>query len=190
MNRIILREVVLVAALVPALMASAKDAAAPATQPTAAKAAIPDTLDAAALPAYQKVDEQLAVGGQPSLDTLARLASLGFKTVISLRPEAEGPAEEHGLLDQQELHFVRVSLTADSFSSKDADAVAAILDDPERAPVLLHCGSSNRVGGLLAVLEARKGKSTEQAVAAGKKLGLKSPEMVEAVRKVIAAEHK
>ena len=159
--------------------------------PGAASASgIPVAMEAAALPAYQVVGDGLAVGGQPAPETLARLKELGFKTVVSLRPEAEGPAEEKDLVDKQGLRFVRVPVTPDTFRAADADAVAAVLDDPKDAPVLLHCSSSNRAGAVLAVLEARKGKSADAAIERGIELGLLKPEMIEAVRRVIAGEAK
>ena len=53
--------------------------------------------------------------------------------------------------------------------------------------MLLHCASSNRVGGVLAVLEAKAGKPLDEAIAAGQKAGLKSGPMTEAVKRVLAA---
>jgi len=61
-----------------------------------------------------------------------------------------------------------------------------VLDDPASGPVLLHCSTSNRVGGVLAVLEAKAGKPVDDAIAAGRKAGLKSDVMVEAVKRVLA----
>ena len=51
--------------------------------------------------------------------------------------------------------------------------------------MLLHCASSNRVGGAWAVIQARKGKSLEEAEAAGRAAGLHSPQMEAAVRRVL-----
>jgi hypothetical protein len=50
--------------------------------------------------------------------------------------------------------------------------------------VLLHCASSNRVGGVLAVMAHRKGKPLDDAIAEGQQAGLKSPAMIDAVRRV------
>jgi len=61
-----------------------------------------------------------------------------------------------------------------------------VLDDPASGPVLLHCAAANRAGGVLAVIEAKNGKSLEQAIEEGKKAGLKSDAMVEAVKRVVA----
>jgi hypothetical protein len=53
--------------------------------------------------------------------------------------------------------------------------------------VLLHCASSNRVGGAWAVIQARKGMSLEEAESAGRAAGLHSPQMEAAVRRVLGA---
>jgi hypothetical protein len=60
-----------------------------------------------------------------------------------------------------------------------------VLDDPSAGPVLLHCASSNRVGGVWAVIQARKGKALDEALAAGREAGLHNPQMEAAVRRVL-----
>jgi protein tyrosine phosphatase (PTP) superfamily phosphohydrolase (DUF442 family) len=59
------------------------------------------------------------------------------------------------------------------------------LDEPSAGPILFHCASSNRVGGAWAVIQARKGKGPDEAVAAGREAGLHSPQMEAAVRRVL-----
>ncbi len=76
-------------------------------------------------------------------------------------------------------------MTPGSFSLADAKAVAAVLDDPKAGPVLFYCSSSNRVGGVWAVVQALHGKSDEEALAEGKKAGLKSPAMIDATQRVL-----
>jgi uncharacterized protein (TIGR01244 family) len=151
-------------------------------------AQVPETVDPAAIPNYQLLRPGLAVAGKPSPEALARLKDQGFKTIIDLRSEAEGLAEEKAIVEDQGLRYVSVPMTAASFSLADVQAVGRILDDPAAGPVLLHCASSNRVGGVLAVLEAKAGKPLEDAIAAGEKAGLKSGPMMEAVKRVLAAE--
>lgn len=149
---------------------------------------IPATVDAAQIPAYRVLAPGLAGAGQPAPEALARLGQMGFKTVVNLRPEKEGPAEERATVEAQGLRYVPVPLTPDSFGLDDVVAVERVLADPAAAPVLLHCASSNRVGGVWAVLAARRGKSLEEALAAGREAGLHSPAMEDAVRRVLAAK--
>jgi uncharacterized protein (TIGR01244 family) len=151
-----------------------------------AGAEVPAKMDPSVIPNYQVLRPGLAVGGKPSPEALAKLKELGFKTVIDLRSEAEGLAEEKAIVESQGLRYVSVPMTAATFSLEDARAVGRVLDDPSARPVLLHCASSNRVGGVLAVLEAKAGRPVDEAIAAGKKAGLNGEAMVEAVKRVLS----
>ena len=147
---------------------------------------LPATMDPAAIPNYTRVRPGLAVSGKPSADALARLNQQGFKTVIDLRSQSEGLAEEKASVEAQGLRYVSVPMTAASFTLADALKVKGVLDDPASGPVLLHCAAANRAGGVLAVIEAKNGKSLEQALEEGRKAGLRSDSMVEAVKRVLA----
>jgi len=147
---------------------------------------LPATVDPAAIPNYTRVRPGLAVAGKPSPAALAHLKEQGFKTVIDLRQESEGLADEKASVEGQGLRYVSVPMTSASFSLADALKVKGVLDDPASGPVLLHCAAANRAGGVFAVIEAKSGKSLEQAIEEGRKAGLKSDAMVEAVKRVLA----
>jgi uncharacterized protein (TIGR01244 family) len=147
---------------------------------------LPATVDPAAIPNYTRVRPGLAVAGKPSPAALAHLKEQGFKTVIDLRQESEGLADEKASVEGQGLRYVSVPMTSASFSLADALKVKGVLDDPASGPVLLHCAAANRAGGVFAVIEAKSGKSLEQAIEEGKKAGLKSDAMIEAVKRVVA----
>ncbi len=151
-------------------------------------AGIPEQVDGDTIRNYARIDERLAAAGQPTLAALRGLKRLGFKTVVNLRLPGELDEDEGAIVREAGLAYVSVPISSGDFSSADADAVATVLDDEAAAPVLLHCGSSNRVGGVLAVLEVRRGQSTEDAVAFGKRAGLRSDSMIEAAKRVIEAE--
>jgi len=146
---------------------------------------VPATLDPTAVPNYKPLRPGLAVAGKPTAEALGKLKDQGFKTVIDLRSEAEGLTEEKAIVEGQGLRYVSVPMTAATFTLADALKVKAVLDDPASGQVLLHCASSNRVGGVLAVLEAKAGKPVEQAIEAGRSAGLKGEAMVEAVKRVL-----
>jgi len=152
-----------------------------------ARAGVPEAVDPAAIPAYRLIHPGLAAAGQPTPEALQGLEGMGFRTVVNLRPETEGPADERAVVEAQGLRYVSIPVTADTFSLADVEALEKVLDDPAAAPVLLHCASSNRVGGAWAVIQARKGKSLEEAEAAGRAAGLHSPQMEAAVRRVLGA---
>jgi uncharacterized protein (TIGR01244 family) len=150
-----------------------------------AMAGVPETVEPALIPAYRLIQPGLAAAGQPTSAALEGLREMGFRTVVNLRPQTEGPADERAVVEAQGLRYVSIPVTADTFSLADVEALEKVLADPASAPVLLHCGSSNRVGGAWAVIQARKGKSLEEAQAAGRAAGLHSPQMEAAVLRVL-----
>jgi uncharacterized protein (TIGR01244 family) len=111
----------------------------------------------------------------------------GYRTVIDLRPPDEPRGfDEREAARQIGLTYINIPVTPATLDQATIDRFLNALRKAER-PVLLHCGSSNRVGGLLyawLVLEKREppAKALEQAKAAG----LRSPEMTEKVQKLVA----
>src|SRR5512143_3413767 len=146
---------------------------------------IPDSLDPHEVPNYHRVRPGVATGGQPSAEALSRLGALGFKTVINLRTEKEGAKDEETAAKAAGLAYVWVPVTADTLSLEDASRVEKVLEDESAAPVLLHCATANRVGAVWAVLAVKGGKTLDEALAEGKEIGLRSPALVDAVRRVV-----
>ena len=118
--------------------------------------------------------------------TVLKPMSLSFARPTTDGLPAEGLDEEKKSVEGQGLRYVSVPMTSASFSLADALKVKGVLDDPASGPVLLHCAAANRAGGVFAVIEAKSGKSLEQAIEEGKKAGLKSDAMIEAVKRVVA----
>lgn len=140
------------------------------------------------MPNYTRLRDDLAAAGRPTAEGLRALVRAGVRTVVDLRrPEEPGVEEEKALLAELGVAYVPVPVTPATFSGEDVSAVAKVLADPARGPVLLHCSSSNRVGGVWAVLRAREGRSREDAIADGKAAGLASEGMIAAASRVIDA---
>lgn len=91
-------------------------------------------------------------------------------------------------VEAQGLKFVSVPVSPNTFSLDDVKKVEAVLKDQAAAPVFLFCSSSNRVGGAIAVIEYLRGRSKDEAIAEGKKAGLRSPEMEKAALRVMDQE--
>jgi uncharacterized protein (TIGR01244 family) len=148
----------------------------------AAAAGIPETLDALN---YQRLSPGLAAAGKPSKAALDSLKSAGFTTAVDLRQPAEGVPPAKEAVEAQGLRFVSVPVSPDTFSLDDVLKVEAVLKDQKAAPVLLYCSSSNRVGAVLAVVAYRRGRSKDDALAEGRKAGMKSPAMEKAALRVM-----
>jgi len=154
----------------------------------AAAAGIPETLKPEEALNYRKAGASLATAGKLSAETLANLKMLGFRTAIDLRQPAEGVEAARKAVEGQGLTFVSVPISPETFRADDAKKVAAVLDDATAGPVLLYCASSNRVGGVIAVVEGLRGKPHDEALAEGRKAGLKSAPMIDAVERVLAGK--
>jgi uncharacterized protein (TIGR01244 family) len=152
----------------------------------ALRAEIPDAVDPGQIPNYRVAAPGIATAGKPSAEALSRLKAQGFKTVIDLRTEAEGTAAEKQAVEAQGLRYVSVPISVPTFSAADVDAVAKVLGDAEARPILLHCASANRVGAVWGVLQVRQGRTVEEAEAAARAIGLTSPTLTDAMRRVMA----
>ncbi len=155
--------------------------------PVAARAGeIPASVDGALIPAYRVIAPGLAAAGQPTAEALGKLKEMGFRTVVNLRTEQEGAAQERPLVEAQGLRYVSVPVSPATFSLADVEAVEKVLAAAGARPILIHCASSNRVGAVWAVIQARQGKSLAEAGAAGAEAGMR-PGMQDAVRRVLSA---
>jgi uncharacterized protein (TIGR01244 family) len=149
------------------------------------RSGLPRSVDSSLIPNYRRIGADLATGGQPTAAGLRRLRALGFRIVIDLRTEAEGAVAEREAVTAAGLRYVSVPVTPESFRRADVDAVAGVLYDPRRGAVLLHCASGNRVGGLWTALQVTRGRTYAAAEAEGRSIGLQSPAMIAAVRRVL-----
>lgn len=117
--------------------------------------------------------------GQPDAQEFATLAESGYVAVVDLR----GPAEDRGLdesavLEELGLDYIQLPLTSpEAISFENAAKLDEILAEFD-GPVLLHCGSGNRVGALLTLRKSMDGASDEDALSYGRSAGLTGLEPV------------
>lgn len=113
--------------------------------------------------------------GQPTEEQMAQLAKLGVTRVVCLRPASEaGTGWEEAKAGALGVQFVRLPIAgADDLTPAAAEKLAAELAAANGQTTLVCCGSSNRVGALLAMKAFFVDKqSKEQALALGKAAGL------------------
>ncbi|MGB3563728.1 MAG: protein tyrosine phosphatase family protein [Thermoanaerobaculia bacterium] len=124
--------------------------------------------------------EGVLSGGQPTPEQLAAAKEAGFETVINIRvPGEPGTDSERELVESLGMTYVSLPVQgAAGMTEENAKALAVALDEAEQ-PVLLHCGSGNRIGGLFALIAYHyDDKTIEEAMAFGKEAGLTGLEPV------------
>ena len=125
--------------------------------------------------------------GQPNAEQLALFAEAGYVAVVDLRAESENRGlDEAAVVKSLGLDYVNLPVSgAASISWENAAKLEEILSLYD-GPVLVHCGSGNRVGALLALSKSKNGADDEEAVAYGRAAGMTSLEPVVSSR---LAEH-
>ena len=139
------------------------------------------------IPNFKQPTVDIAIGGQPSLDQLARVSDYGFRSILNLRPVTENAGfDEHAEVVRlgMKYHHLPVA-TANDLTRSAAAELGRILGDKANLPILVHCGSGNRVGALFALRAAWiDGASTDDAIKLGQQYGL--TKMEEDVRRILA----
>jgi uncharacterized protein (TIGR01244 family) len=146
-----------------------------------------ETMDISALiPQLHRPGARIITGGQPAADAWPSLAKAGVTRVVNLRGDSELP----GRNEAQEVRaagMAYVHLPIDGpagLGRPQADALWRALQAGD-GTVLVHCGTGNRCGALLALAQAwHGGQDVESAIEFGRKAGLAGAEPV--VRKLLS----
>ena len=119
-------------------------------------------------------------GGKPDRAQIEAAGQAGYKTVINLRTEAESGFEwEAEAVEAAGMRYVHLPIAGGrDLTPEKVEAFAGALDGAlARGPVLLHCGSGNRIGALFALRSAwLEERPAETALEFGRASGLTSLE--------------
>jgi uncharacterized protein (TIGR01244 family) len=126
----------------------------------------------------QPVDN-ITSAGQPDEAALKVFAESGYVAVIDMRgPDENRGIDEVAAVQELDMQYIAFPVTgADAISFENAAELDRLLSDID-GPVLLHCGSGNRVGALLALRESQDGADDEAALEYGRSAGLTKLEPV------------
>ncbi len=96
--------------------------------------------------------EGIVTAGQPSASQFEALAEAGLETVVNLRTPTESTGfDERQAVRSAGMTYVSIPIGGpEDLTQKRAHTLTEVLDSSRR-PVLVHCGSSNRVGALFAL---------------------------------------
>jgi uncharacterized protein (TIGR01244 family) len=135
--------------------------------------------------AVQPVDG-ITSAGQPDQAALKVFAEQGYTTVIDLRTEGEDRGiDEARVIDELGMEYVSLPIGRESISFESARTLDELIQNA-KGPVLIHCGSANRVGALLALRKSLNGADDVTALEYGREGGMTSLEGE--VQKILSAD--
>ena len=110
--------------------------------------------------------------GQPDEAAFRVFADSGYAAVIDLRTEGESRGlDEPAVVEGLGMDYVSLPIGRDGISFENARQLDKLIRSYD-GPVLVHCGSANRVGALLALRASLEGADDEAAIEAGVEGGL------------------
>jgi protein tyrosine phosphatase (PTP) superfamily phosphohydrolase (DUF442 family) len=123
----------------------------------------------------------LLTSGQPAPQHFAALKAAGVELVLDIRdPMEPRPFDEPAVVRQLGMEYVNVSVRQGALDDAMLDRVLEELRRHEGHPVLLHCASANRVGGvLIPYLIIDRGMPEDDAVDLAMQVGLRGADLLE-----------
>ena len=134
----------------------------------------PQEIEALGLRNLQNPEGKFYTSGQPTKEDLEALSEAGVQNVVSVRTDGELDWDEKAYVESLGMNFYSVPVAgASGVTYENAAALTSLLDTIEGEATVLHCGSGNRVGALVALSELESnGGDIEAAVQKGKDWGL------------------
>jgi tyrosine-protein phosphatase SIW14 len=128
------------------------------------------------LPNFQKVDDHVYRGAQPTNSGFKDLAERGIKTVVDLRDIGEhSQADEQKVVTDLGMRYVSIPMQGMSTPKNDqVAAVLTLLNDVTSGPVFVHCKrGADRTGTVIAVYRiSRDGWENKRALSEAKSYGM------------------
>jgi protein tyrosine phosphatase (PTP) superfamily phosphohydrolase (DUF442 family) len=160
--------------LVGACSSSSGPTAGPTAAPTSAAKAFEDL----GLRSFSMPRPNLLAAGQPTKEQFAQLAKLGVHVICLRLPDEVDTGWEEQQAKELGAHFTRLPIDGQKGLTVDnAQKLAQAMAAADGGPTLVCCGSSNRVGAMLALKAFLIDKEpAADALALGKAAGLKALE--------------
>jgi uncharacterized protein (TIGR01244 family) len=128
------------------------------------------------LPNFQKVDDHVSRGAQPTNSGFRDLAQLGIKTVVDLRDIGEhSQADEQKVVTDLGMRYVSIPMKGMSAPNDDQiAALLALLNDTTSVPVFVHCKrGADRTGTVMAIYRISHDRwENDKALSEAKSLGM------------------
>lgn len=122
---------------------------------------------------YNRLRPNIATAGPLKDGAIGELRSLGFSTILDLRCSDEGADVEKRLVEAAGLRYLNIPVTNIIPSDEQVAEFARIVEDRINFPLLVHCGSANRVGAMWVLYLAHRGVPISFALEEGRTIGMK-----------------
>jgi len=150
-------------------------------------AGIASAAEIASIDRFHRLDDRVAIGGQPTPEQITDLGNAGFNGIINLREESEfndGP-QSHAARDAG-IQFFRIPVSREQPSDAAVEKFLAVTDEPGIYPLYLYCASGNRAAALWMIRRVlRDGRPLPEAESEADRAGLSSATMRDFARDYI-----
>ena len=133
---------------------------------------------AAAVPGvgnFQKVDDHVYRGAQPTREGFSELSKLGIRMVVDLREPGDRSATERKWVTDAGMQYVSVPMYGMAAPSNESVLkVLGLLEDPGDGPVFVHCKrGADRTGGVIACYRVEHDHwQNDRALAEARSMGM------------------
>ena len=136
---------------------------------------------------YHRVNDRVAVGGQPTPAQVVALAQAGFRAIIDLREESEAGAKpEAEAAKDAGVRYIPLPVSKTSPTDEQVEQFLRVTDDADIYPVFIHCVTANRAATLWMIRRVlRDGRSLEEAEKEAAEVGLTSEALRKSAREYI-----
>jgi tyrosine-protein phosphatase SIW14 len=124
---------------------------------------------------FQKVDDHVFRGAQPTPEGFRNLSKLGIQTVVDLREPGDRSAQERKTVTAAGMQYISVPMRGMSAPPRESVVkVLALLEDTNSGPVFVHClRGADRTGAVIACYRVEHDKwKNDQALAEARSLGM------------------
>ena len=124
---------------------------------------------------FQKVDDHVYRGAQPTRDGFTNLSKLGIQTVIDLREPGDRSATERKWVTDAGMRYVSVPMYGMAAPSNESVLkVLGLLEDRGTGPVFVHCKrGADRTGGVIACYRVEHDHwQNDRALAEARSMGM------------------
>jgi tyrosine-protein phosphatase SIW14 len=124
---------------------------------------------------FQKVDDHVYRGAQPTEQGFKNLAQLGVKTIVDLRESGSRTGVEEKMVRAAGMEYVSVPMYGmETPSNEKVVKVLALLEDTSTGPVFVHCKrGADRTGAVIACYRMEHDRwKNDQALTEAKSLGM------------------